>query len=249
MNYKLGKLAPKIDARSLKLADYLDRAALPPLLEAVNWSDAVSAPWGMMGNDRLGDCTCAGFGHIVMTITANAGNIAVPSDREILAMYEAVGGYRPGDESTDNGATELDALNFMRRTGLAGVTLDAFADIDPANLDHVKLAVQLFGSAYIGVQITRFDMAQFEAGSPWEVSSDDDGTVLGGHAIPIVDFNAAGGNCVTWGRVQPFTWEWFAARCDEAHAPLFFKWIDDLGTAPSGFDLKALEADVGAVSR
>jgi hypothetical protein len=241
-------LAPRADVRTLELAHYLDPAALPPLLPAVNWSDAVSAAWGMMGNDQLGDCTCAGLGHIVMAVTANAGVMAVPSGAEILRMYETVGGYRPGDSSTDNGATELDALKYLRTVGLAGVRLDAFADIEAANLDHVKLSIQLFGSAYIGVQITRFDMAQFEAGAPWDVSSRDDGTVLGGHAVPIVDFDANGGNCVTWGRLQPFTWAWFSARCDEVHAPLFLKWISDMGISPSGFNLAQLESDVRAVS-
>ena len=112
----------------------------------------------------------------------------------------------------------------------------------------MKLSVQLFGSAYIGVTITKADMAKFEAGLPWDISASDDNTVLGGHAIPIVDFDARGGNCVTWGRIQPFTWAWFAARCDEVHAPLFFKWISDLGTSPSGLDLTRLESDVRAVS-
>jgi hypothetical protein len=244
---KLGKLPPRIDPRTLKLANYLDPATLPPLLPSVNWSNAVSAAWGMMGNDRVGDCTCAGLGHIVMAVTANAGVMAVPSDAEILRMYEDIGGYRPGDSNTDKGATELDALLYISSTGLAGAMLDAFADVEAANLDYVKLAVQLFGSVYIGVQLTRFDIAQFEVGASWDVSTRDDGTVVGGHAVPILDFDARGGNCVTWGRLQPFTWAWFSARCDEVHAPLFFKWISDLGTSPSGLDLDRLERDVQAV--
>lgn len=251
MKYKLGKLPPKIDSRTLKLAKYIDRSKLPALLPAVNWSDAVSAEWGMMGNDSLGDCTCAAMGHIVMAITANAGVMKTPSDAEVLAMYENIGGYKPGDESTDNGATELDALNYMRASGLAGVKLDAFADIGQTDLGIVKMAIQLFGPIYIGVAIKKSDMARFQAGLPWaiEPAEEDDpsNTVLGGHAIPVLDFDAASGTCVTWGKLQLFTWAWFLARCDEVHAALFFDWISDLGTAPSGLDLKALEADLRAI--
>jgi hypothetical protein len=244
---KLGKLPPKIDSRTLKLANYLDPAALPPLLPAVNWSDAVSAAWGMMDNDQLGDCTCAGLGHIVMAVTANADGIVIPSDDEILKMYEFIGHYVPENPNSDQGATELDALNFMRNTGLSGVKVDAFADVDQSKLDEVKMTVQLFGAAYIGVQILQADMDNFQAGKPWEVGAND-GAVLGGHAIPIVDFDANGGNCVTWGQLQPFTWTWFAARCDEVHAPLFFKWISGLGTSPSGLNLPQLESDVHSIS-
>lgn len=244
---KLGKLPPKFDSRTLKLANYLVSSALPPLLPIVNWSDAVSVAWGMMDNDQLGDCTCAGLGHIVMTVTSNADGIVVPTDAEILQMYEVVGGYQPGDPNTDQGATELDALNFMRQTGLAGVKVDAFADVDQSKLDEVKMTVQLFGAAYIGVNILQADMDNFRAGRPWDVGAND-GAVLGGHAIPIVDFDESGGNCVTWGTLQPFTWRWFTARCDEVHAPLFFKWISDLGISPSGLDLARLESDVQAVA-
>ncbi|HTW88266.1 MAG TPA: hypothetical protein VMD75_09680 [Candidatus Binataceae bacterium] len=244
---KLGKLPPKKDPRTLKLANYLNLAALPPLQTAVNWSDAVSAAWGMMDNDQIGDCTCAGLGHIVMAVTANTDGIVIPSDDEVLAMYEEVGGYQPGNPATDQGATELDALNFMRNVGLSGVKVDAFADVDQSKLDEVKMTVQLFGAAYIGVQILQADMDNFQSGKPWDVGAND-GAALGGHAIPIVDFDANGGNCVTWGQLQPFTWAWFAARCDEVHAPLFFKWISDLGTSPSGLNLPQLESDVQAVA-
>ncbi|HUY19292.1 MAG TPA: hypothetical protein VMV15_08700 [Candidatus Binataceae bacterium] len=244
---KLGKLPPKFDPRSLKLANYLDPAALPPLLPLVNWSDGVAGDWGTMGNDRIGDCTCAGLGHIVMTITSNADGLVIPSDAEILQMYEAIGHYVPGDPNSDQGATELDALSFMRQTGLAGVKLDAFAEVDQSKLDEVKMTVQLFGAAYIGVSIMQADIDNFQGGKPWTVGAND-GAMLGGHAIPIVDFDEGGGNCVTWGSLQSFTWDWFAARCDEVHAPLFFKWISDLGLSPSGFDLARLESDVQSVS-
>ncbi len=247
-NLRLGKLPPKIDPRALKLSRYLNAAALPPPRAATNWSDAVTSPWGMMGNDQLGDCTCAGLGHIVMAVTANARpTIVIPSDTEIIQMYETVGGYQPGNPNTDNGATELDALNFMRQSGLSGVKVDAFADVDQSKLDEVKMTVQLFGAAYIGVSIVQNDMDRFEAGLPWDVSAND-GDSIGGHALPVFDFDPSGGNCVSWGRIQHFSWAWFAARCDEVHAPLFFDWIKAQGLSPSGFGLADLQSDLAAVS-
>src|SRR5580658_8869232 len=57
---KLGKKAPKIDSRTLRLAKYL--TAVPPPPASCDWTKGVTE-WGMMLNDALGDCTCAAIGH------------------------------------------------------------------------------------------------------------------------------------------------------------------------------------------
>ena len=238
---KLGKLSPRFDPRSLKLDRYLKVSALPALRDAVINSAAVKQAWGAMLNDSIGDCTCAGFGHIVMLISAAMGKLVVPPDSEILSMYETIGGYKPGDASTDNGAVELDALKFMRNVGLSGVKLDAFADIEPDNRDYIKYSIQLFGSCYIGVSMPQSAMDASDNGELWANVSDTN--IIGGHAIPLVDFDEQGPTCITWGQLQKMTWPWFEKYCDEAHAPLFLA-----GFPPSGFDVPALEADLKVVT-
>ena len=55
---RLGKLPARIDPRSLSLARYVDRGALPSPPPTVDLSEGV-ADWPMYGNDRIGDCTTA----------------------------------------------------------------------------------------------------------------------------------------------------------------------------------------------
>ena len=61
---KLGKLAHRDDARTLKLTNYLTTGALPSAPATLDLSGKV-ANWQMFANDRLGDCTCAAAGHMV----------------------------------------------------------------------------------------------------------------------------------------------------------------------------------------
>jgi len=49
----------------LRFARYVLPSALPPLPSYVRWSQNCAAPWGMMLNDKIGDCTCASAGHAI----------------------------------------------------------------------------------------------------------------------------------------------------------------------------------------
>ncbi|MGC1581322.1 MAG: hypothetical protein WA766_07555, partial [Candidatus Acidiferrales bacterium] len=104
MPLKFGKLAPKYNKKTLNLRKYLLGSPLPTAPTKL-WREYKVPPsgWGMMENDQLGDCTCAAIGHMVMLMTAHTGTMVTPTDDEVLAVYEAVGNYVPGDPSTDNG--------------------------------------------------------------------------------------------------------------------------------------------------
>ena len=131
---KLGRKAVKRDSRTLMLARYLT-ATLPPPPPTVDWSAKLTA-FGMMLNDSLGDCTCAGRGHAIQVFSANAGGEVTLTDAQILASYEKFCGYVNGDPSTDNGGIELDVLTDWMQQGpaLDGHGLVAFADLNVANL-------------------------------------------------------------------------------------------------------------------
>ena len=71
--HRLGRRAMKTDSRTLHLGNYLRTGtALPTPPLAMVWGKPVTQ-WGMMLNDRLGDCTMAGLAHAVQTWTANSG--------------------------------------------------------------------------------------------------------------------------------------------------------------------------------
>src|SRR5437899_611984 len=109
MTRKLGKLSARRDPRTLRLMDYVSH--LPPAPVSCDLTSKMT-DIGMMLNDSLGDCTCATVGHIIQQWTAENGKQIIVPDSEILALYEKVGGYVPGQDSTDNGATALDVLNY-----------------------------------------------------------------------------------------------------------------------------------------
>ena len=246
---KLGRSRVRVDSRTLYLAKYIRPEILDPPPASVDWTAKV-ANWPMMLNDSLGDCTCAAAGHMIQAWTANIGAPFVPTDPQVETAYEAVGGYRPGDQSTDNGAVELDVLNFWRKTGIAGHLIMAYVAVATSNQERVKQAVNLFGGVYIGLALPVTAQSQ----DVWDVSfwGRLNGTSApgswGGHAVPVLAYDADGLTCITWGAKKRMTWKFFAAYCDEAYAPLSPDWIGANGLDPAGLDLVALQTDLQAVA-
>lgn len=248
----LGKKAPKFDARTLHLAKYLT-AALPPSPPAKSWIRASKMQrWPMMLNDRLGDCVIASKGHLIQLDTALVvpHRVATLTDRQVLAGYEAVGGYVPGDPATDQGCVMLDALNYWRRTGYGGHKLAAFAAVRPLDTGHVRASINLFGAAEIGLGLPL--TARQQVGDVWDVvgdgkTGDSAPGSWGGHCVPVPDYDADELVCITWGAVQRMTQRFFNAYCDEAYAPLPPDWLA-ANRAPNGFDLAALLTDLSLVT-
>lgn len=204
------------------------------------------AGWGVLLNNEIGDCVPADSGHQLMLRTANAGNIVIPTDDDILALYEAVGGYVPGDPNTDQGCAEEAMCQYLVTNGLCGHKLSATAPIDPTNLDHIRWAVQLFGACRMGIFVDERMEDQFSDHQAWDQAADPNDPNAGGHDVPVVKFDSEYAYVVTWGALQPVTWSLMASSAflEEAHGEISKDWIRAGGTAPSGFDLEALLADL-----
>lgn len=231
---------------ALVLARALDPLGSAPVV-TTDWSAAVKVPWGMMGNDSLGDCVCADTGHTLMIRTANASTVVVPTDADIVALYEAVGGYDPTDPSTDRGCDETAMCQYLEATGFLGHRSDGTGMVDPTNFDHVKWCCQLFGHCRIGFNVPSYAMDQFGAGKSWDLDAGGDQTIVGGHDVPIVHADRDLLYCVTWGKVQAMTPAFFAKFTEEAHAEVFGDWIKQGGMAPSGFNLDQLAVDLASL--
>src|SRR5580698_5360811 len=150
---KFGKLAPKKNSKTLLLSKYLTTtlpATLPPAPEKV-WREYKVPPslWGMLGNDTIGDCTCAAIAHFLMLVTAHTGTMVTPSVSDVLSVYSAVSGYDPATGANDNGAAITDVLEYWRTTGISGHKILAWAAIDPTNIPEVKQGIWLFGGVDI----------------------------------------------------------------------------------------------------
>lgn len=242
---KLGKKAVKRDPRTLMMARYLT-AELPPAPDAVVPPSIAST---MDLNDQLGDCTCAAMAHMVQAWTLANGSEVVPTNADVLAAYEGACGYNPADPSTDQGGVELDVLNYWRSVGIGGHKIAAFVALDPKSREHLKAACYLFGGCYLGVGLPITAQNQIV----WSLDTgtggnDAEPSSWGGHAVPILGYNATGPICITWGAPKQITWEWFDFYTEEAYGVLSADWAMPGKAAPSGFDLAALQADLAAVS-
>jgi hypothetical protein len=250
---KLGKLPVKHDDRTLRLANYLDLEALPPPPKEVTYSKAVKtaagdAPFGMLKNDELGDCTIAGALHMEQIWSANAGNPLTVTDQEAIEGYERICGYKPSDPNSDQGGIELDVLNAWRKDGIGGRQIVAFVKLNPHNENEVRTAMFLFGGIYTGFALPESAQNQ-NVWTPVRGSRGAPGS-WGGHAIPFVDYTHDGKFvCVTWGALKKATWSFFSKYCDEAYAIVSKDFLDSKGKTMSGLDLDGLMKDLKSVTK
>jgi hypothetical protein len=248
----------------LTLEKYLDprsplaRGQLPavPLTEDVDRASAV-ASWPMYGNDQLGDCTIAAAGHMFGAWSTYAIRTeAVFADDEIITAYSAVGGYVPGDPSTDQGCVMSDVLAYLKHTGLTDTSgkvhkIAAYAAFgNPADENLLGQVLDVFGSVYVGFDVQNHMMNQFEAGQVWTWQPGDE--VVGGHCVPLQRREAAGSrhgilDYVTWGEVQHADFGWQANAVEEAWAVVTADWLDATGHTVTGLDLSQLLADMADV--
>ena len=246
---KLGKQAARHDPRTLLLASYLT-PALPTPPATCDLTQKVGSSWGMMDNDQIGDCTCAAAGHLLMEWTANAGKkMFTPTDKQIVAAYSAITGYNPVTGANDNGANEIDVLNYWRQTGIAGHKIGAYAATEPSNHTYIMDAVYVFEGCYIGLQLPISAQAQTQNHQPWSVppggtTGDGKPGSWGGHAVPVVAYDARSLTVVTWGALQVMTWSFWDAYCDEGYAIISNDYLNGKKKSPQGFNLQQLQADL-----
>lgn len=248
MELKLGAIPSPPDPRNLRLANYLAPEALPMPPAEVDWTEPIH-DWGMMLNDRIGICAVATAGHLVQAWTGNAiGQVRRPTDNDLARAYAAISGWNPQDPRTDRGCVVSSVLKYWRTRGIGGHKIAAFAALKPTDTMLIRLATWLFGGIYVGLALPASASRQFQAGDRWEVApsypaGDARPGSWGGHAIPVLSADDDQLACITWGKVQPMSWEFFGAYAFETWAAISADWFRD-GLSPSGFDVASLESDL-----
>lgn len=251
--HKLGKLKPKQDHRLLRLSTYLDKGfTFPTPPPSVDWSKRIVAPngWGMMGNDKYGDCTCAAAGHLIMCWTAAVGMCFIPSDQFVIGAYAAITGFNPTTGANDDGAVETDVLNYWRKSGIAGHVIGGYAAVDyGTNPLQTQLAIYLFGAAYIGLNLPLTAQSQ----GMWDVVAGGgvqaEAGSWGGHAVPVLGYDNETLTVITWGVPMKMTWAFYHAYCEEAYAIFSNDFINGKKQSPAGFDLATLQADITNINQ
>jgi hypothetical protein len=238
----LGKLSPKYDARTLRLATYIEKRRVPKVPQTHNLSRKTRKAFpdlGMMRNDALGCCTVSALGHAFQGWTVFGKKPWRPADEDIVNAYNRING------GVDQGAYMLDALNTARREGIGGNKIHAFVAVDPLNHDQVRTAHFLFGGLYFGASLPRNAQVQ----KVWDLvpgNGSEPGS-WGGHAMNLFDTGAKVLRAATWGGVQDLTWAWWDRYVDECYAVLEEDFVGDDRRSPQGFSLKRLDEDLRAL--
>lgn len=231
--HRLGRGPVKRDERNFKMGALLKKK-LPAIKPSLDYSKKVAA-WPMFANDKYGDCTYAAMAHMVQLFGALEGKTFGFKESTVVNAYLKM-------SPNDQGCQMLDVLNYWRKTGLSRRKAFAFMQMDPDNLDHLKLGLQLFGGVYVGLNLPV--SAQDQVGKIWDVSAgglkgkSKPGS-WGGHAVNLVAYDAHGVIFITWGIKQRATWAFVKAYMDEAYAVLSLDWK----SAPksSGIDYAMLQ--------
>jgi hypothetical protein len=243
-NMKLGRKAIRTDSRTLALGNYL-KPSLPAPPPSKDWTCGVTE-WGMMLNDKLGDCTIAGVAHAIQVWSKCTGDMITVADSVVENFYEQWDGYNPADPSTDNGGIELDVLNNWRKNPIDGHNLLAFADPKVNNLVQIHQSITLFGGVYIGVSLPVTAQNQ----DVWDVvpngGADAKKGSWGGHCVFIPKYDEHSFTCITWGGLKTMTVKFWKKYVDEAHTLFGQNWLSTQGS-PAGFNQSQLQIDLSAI--
>ncbi|MBB3174866.1 hypothetical protein FHR90_002713 [Endobacter medicaginis] len=249
---RLGRRAPPPGTPAPRLARYL-RAAPPPAPARLDRATGIG--WRMFCNDRLGCCTIAALANaIVQRTQLGGGTPLVMDDATVEHCYGIVGGYVPGRPETDAGAVETDVLGWFAREGVRlrpqGVECGVWARLAAGDREAIRQAVQLFGSAYLGLDLPRRAQTQ----TVWEPVAGDDALdrpgSWGGHAVLVAGYDEAEVSLITWGGVQKASWAFLDRYCDEAYAVFApGEWLGPRGTSPGDLDFATLAGDLRALGQ
>src|ERR1039458_3850677 len=233
--------------QAILTARILDQLGPPPSTSpgySGNLDLKVKGDLGTDGNDVWGDCVFADVAHRIMVRTAQVGTPVIATTDETLALYNEVVGGGPAT-GNDPGGDLVTAAQYMQKTGMliGGVrhTEDGNGIIDPANIDHIKWAICLFGCVPIALNLPQSAQDQFSAGEPWDYVAGS--PIEGGHDVLLVEHRPGslpsnpGWMVVTWGKRWPAT-EAFRNHYLAEVAPGGARdFICANGLAPSGVNL------------
>ncbi len=251
--YKFGCRTRRRDPRVPHYSAITAGIQLPDPPPVIHNGAGLPANLGAMLNDTLGDCTCAGFYHALQlwSFVARKSLVTEP-DGDVEALYEQACGYVPGNPNTDQGGVEQDVLSFLLNTGApvgpGGAQrhkILAFVEVDPAKPIDIRRTIADCGLVYIGFTVPAY-MPE-TAGATWDVNAAGDQTIVGGHCVILVGYDAEGLDVISWGNFYRMTWAFFAKYVDEAYAIADPWWIEATGKTPGGLTVAALEGQMAAI--
>jgi hypothetical protein len=251
---KMGRRRAISRGPRLSLKNYL-RTRMPPPPAVCDYT-AKGGPViaQMLGNDRLGDCTAAAAFHISGIMLANAGApVTWDVGNQVIPFYSATGGYISGNGSTDNGANEIDVLNYWHNHGLlldGSHKILAWMVVDATSYDEVATSIWLFENVYFGIELPDawVNPVPSVGGFTWGIAGAANPD--NGHAFPGLGYDADGVKISTWGMTGTLTWpavQRYARHSNGGELYTVFS-VDSIeratAKAPNGLNLAQLMDDI-----
>jgi hypothetical protein len=223
---QMGKSPAKQDDRNIRFNKILNKSKLPIIPNSFNIDTTIygdyNIPIPMFANDKYGNCVIAGRAHQTLRFELYEQNKIISiKDKHVLREYWFQSGGR--GNAFDNGLVVLDSLNAWRNRGwnihCKNYKIYAYSQINPKSEFETKAAIYLLSGIGIGLMLPTASMDQFINGSHWTVINDSSGEYgsLGGHYVYVIGYDDFGLTCITWGKYQKMSWEFYKKYCDEAY--------------------------------
>jgi hypothetical protein len=244
-NYRLGRLPHDPVAVAQAPAHRFGAVLPPPTLDRMG----IDFTPGLFNNNDYPNCTAAGLANAARGVAALNGYDLVVDPDCPLAFYADCLGNPPNLIATD-GAVILDVLAYQGAHGFNVGPQSLVGQCGTVALTRTDLALAMarLGPVYLGVTLLDRDM-QVVGAEPWDVvAGRDDGAVVGGHCVIAWDYTGLGDagtvRIGTWGAWQTATWQWLAARVDEAYALVWRQLARADGTFYAGLTADGLIAEL-----
>lgn len=257
-DYKLGCILNPPKPNALMLSRYLSSPRLEPPPEAVNNAKAMVLPeWGMMGNDRIGNCVLAGRAHTIMAVTANRGHLFRPSDDAVIGAYSAITGYDPsrgnasGYNPTDRGTNPEDALDYSQKVGIADHRIAGWGAFNPQDLQRTRQVIYIFEVAEIALALPYVTptLQDWDIPADQTLTGDWEPYGWGGHYVICPWYDSQWFYLMTWNGFKRASRRWIGAYAVRGYGCVSEDMLDiTTGLAPSGVDIAALTEDLNAVT-
>ena len=197
--------------------------------------------WGMLGNDRYGDCGVAGLQH------GFEADATITKERVTFATEaNAIDYYLTYTKGNDTGVVLSQFLAYVRKHGYFGQTIEAFAPVAVQDIPTLQAAVFMYGFAYSGIAVTAGMQKAFADNTPWDGTACS-GPIIGGHCVPVVGYDDHYLYIITWGGVQRITYSAWHAIATEAWAIITGEFETKHGDG-RGVSIASLKADLNKLN-
>ena len=227
----------------------LHRMTVP---KAANWF-TFAADGNPVGNDDYGCCVEAYRRRQIEIWHRNAMGDETPASRDaVLADYALEPGFDPKTGVPDAGSDVVTAMTHWATNGIRideqNLSIIRWAKIDPANDDHIAIAIAHLGGIGVTLNLPPAlleDPANWPAapgtGTNWQTTNEY-------HRVGFGQFDGPERTAITWGMrllLHPDSWRRYVVAVDAAMSREF---LETTGKTPADLDYDALAADLAGMA-